>query len=377
MKFDIHKSFKFRLALLFSAILFAFASIIIVLFNITINNYLSTRQQPNRTGQQQPQQPPKDDKDSALRAQYTKDLETVQQESIYLLGLLAVGSLLIGYFIADRFLRPLNKLNMQIGELSQHNLGSQITEIPDNEFGVTIKYFNAMSQRLKRSFEQQSQFVQDASHELRTPLTILRTNLDTVLDNQKATNAQLRKSMEEALQEIDYATDLANNLLALTKDNTTKNSVFSLNTVVSEIIDKYQHVSKTKSVKIAVLLCNEDIYVTANRLNITRAINNIFDNALKYSAIAKNPLVTVVVSNEHKYASVSIEDNGPGIPKEYHSTIFDRFVRVDESRDRQTGGFGLGLAISKKIITESGGKISLNSKPSKTIFTVTLPISKS
>jgi two-component system OmpR family sensor kinase len=106
------------------------------------------------------------------------------------------------------------------------------------------------------------------------------------------------------------------------------------------------------------------------------AINNIFDNALKYTGIAKKPIITVVVSKEHKYASVSIEDNGPGIPKEYQTTIFDRFVRVDESRDRQTGGFGLGLAISKKIITESGGSISLKSRPGNTIFIITLPISK-
>lgn len=377
MKHRMNNTFKFRLALTFSAILFVFASTIIVLFTIAIDNYLSTRQEPSvSTSQPRDETRPKPAKDSidGLRARYSQDLETVQQASVYMLGALAICSLIIGYAVADRFLRPLNKLNTQLGKLSQHNLGAQITDVPRDEFGITIGYFNDMSRRLQQSFVQQEQFIQDASHELRTPLTIVRTTMDTVLDNPRATTAELRTAMEDALRGIDDATTLANDLLTLTQPDTMRDrSIVDINDIVSTIVASYQHIARARSIRIITSLCEKPLPVVIQPLAITRAIRNICDNAFTYVTTAEAPTVTIRTRSYKQHAIITIMDNGPGIPRAYQAKIFDRFVRVDESRDKHTGGFGLGLAISKKIITEHGGTIALRSVPGATTFTITLP----
>ena len=379
MKTDFFKSIKFRLAILFTVILFVFSGLIILLFNVAINNYLSTRQAPAQTTQQQTQQtapPPVNDPGKDVRAKYTNQLESIKQESIYGLIVLAFISLGLGYYISGIFLKPLNKLNTQIDKLKSDNLGSQIENPPENEVGKTINYFNEMSLRLQKSFEQQSRFVQDASHELRTPLTILRTNMETVLDDKNASKEDLRDSMKDALTEIDSATELANDLLALSRPESKLRAKESLQNIIAECVSALKDVSKKQHVSLS-LKIKEDSIVTINKSEVVRAIKNIVENGIKYSKSSKDPKVQILLKRDNNIAILQISDNGIGIPSKDLNKIFDRFYRVDKSRDRETGGFGLGLAITKKIITDHGGKISVASEPGSTTFTIKLPAEKS
>lgn len=382
MKISFFKSIKFRLAMTFTVILFVFAGSIILLFNIAINNYLSTRQNPANPPAQTEQTtnppkeqlvPVKDNKDD-LRVKYSNNLESIKTESVYGLIALAFIALGLGYYLAGRFLRPLNELNKQIEKLKSDNLGTQIEKVPENEVGKTISFFNEMSLRLKKAFDQQMRFVQDASHELRTPLTILRTNMETVLDDKNASKDDLKESMNDALQEIDSATDLANDLLALSRPESKIQEKENLIEVVSDVVGSISDMAKKSKVDVSFDHRDEKVIVKINKSEIARAIKNLIENAIKYSNKSKGPKVTVAVIKSGSSAIIEISDNGIGIPKEELGKIFDRFYRVDKSRDRETGGFGLGLAITKKIITDHRGKIVVASDKSETVFTIKLPL---
>lgn len=366
----------------FTVILFAFGGVIILLFNIAINNYLSTRQNPvnppvveqQKDIAEKIQQPPpiKDDKD-ALRAKYSQNLENIKRESFYGLIVLAFLSLGIGYYLSGRFLNPLNNLNLRIEKLKSDNLGSQMPNIPNNEIGKTISYFNDMSLRLQEAFDQQARFVQDASHELRTPLTILRTNLETVLDDKKATIGDLRDSMNCALEEIDSATNLANDLLVLSKPESKSRKEENLVVLVNEVVSALSGVAKREKLVIDFQHSDEIITAKLNKPEISIAVKNLIDNAIKYSAATKSGKISVSVVKKNDHAEIKVTDNGIGIPKAEVGKIFDRFYRVDKSRDRETGGFGLGLAITKKFVEDHNGDISVKSDNKGTVFTVKLP----
>jgi signal transduction histidine kinase len=372
------RSIKFKLAMMFTVILFVFAGTIILLFNMAIDNYLSTRSpQPTpvtavvRNEQQVPA--PENDEQREMRAVYSGNLQMIQEKSVISLIPLAAICFMLGYFLAGRFLKPLNDLNRQIDVLKSDNLGIMIQNVPDNEIGRTMRSFNEMSLRLQSSFEQQSRFVQDASHELRTPLTIVRTNLETVLDDPGATENDLKESMREALNGLDDVTGLANDLLTLSSSQSRRMIPADLGDLVRECAGTIKDLAKKMLVTMAVTGAKVDIPVSMNRAEMTRVFKNIIENAIRYSRECKAPRVQIKVSEDGNFGIVEIIDNGVGIPKKDVSRIFDRFYRVDKSRDRETGGFGLGLPIAKKIVTDHGGAISVKSRPGRTVFTVKIP----
>ncbi|MEI7603793.1 MAG: HAMP domain-containing sensor histidine kinase [bacterium] len=373
IKINFFKTIKFKLAILFSIILFAFSGIIILLFNITINNYLSTRSldQVPVINQPQPQRQ-NNEKQKDIRATYSDDLESIQSKSLISLPFLAITSFIIGYYIAGIFLKPLNELNLQIDKLKTDNLGSQIEKFSANEIGKTINSFNEMSLRLQSSFYQQSRFVQDASHELRTPLTIVRTNIETVLDDENASKNELRLSMKDALLELDYVTELANDLLTLSRPQSKNRKIENIVAILSECIGTMTEISDRNNVTLKFICKEKNIPILINKMEFIRAIQNIIDNAIKYSKDSLSPEVIVNVYLSGKKTIIEIKDNGRGIPKDEMNNIFDRFYRVDKSRDRDTGGFGLGLSITKKIIEEHGGDIYVKSEKGETVFSIKL-----
>jgi len=376
IKVKFFKTIKFKLAIMFTVILFVFAGTIILLFNMAIDNYLSTRPLKQEPAIVQQLDPPRETEEQKIRAIYSNNLEYIQSVSIISLIPLAIISFLIGYLLAGRFLKPLNELNKQIDKLKFDNLGAQICNVQENEMGKTISSFNEMSIRLQRAFDQQARFVQDASHELRTPLTIVRINMETVLDDSSATKQELKNSMRDSLNSLDSVTELANDLLTLSRPQSKKRTKENLEDIVRECTDSMKDLLKKNNVLLKLKTERGQINVSVNKSEIIRAFKNIIDNAIKYSKTNNSPEVLVKIFKNEDSGMVEIQDNGIGIPKADVSKIFDRFYRVDKSRDRETGGFGLGLAITKKIILEHNGKISIQSKPKSTIFIVKIPVVK-
>lgn len=342
-----------------------------------------------------------------IQAIRRNDLRHIRRVSIFALAPLALASFGVGYYVSGQFLSPLNLLNKKISLLKKGNLGERLEKVSDDEIGELVDSYNSMSIRLKKAFESQEQFVQDASHELKTPLAIVYTNLDTIIDDKSATKKELRKSIKNALQAIKSMNLLLESLLTLASpDDYEFQKINLVDLVIDQIsalseyadqngvavrmisvddFDKNSKLKLSKNDSEQKQLTADQVFILGDEFWLGRAIYNILENAIKYGAdgggekskvrsIAKVDITVghKIISGKN-YAKVDIVDYGPGIPESHAERIFDRFYRVDKSRSKLTGGFGLGLAIAKKVVEAHGGRIALDCSDTTT-FSIFIPL---
>lgn len=387
-RFKFVKTIRFKLTLLFTLILFMFSSLLVLSLNVYLTSHFMADPNVPSLPQQltlnlpngrvvfnnfnQLQQEERD-RIQDIRQQDMRELQTISWLALFPVALL---SFFLGYWVSGSFLSPISKLTGQFANLTRKDLGKTIPIEVDDEVGDLIASFNNLSSRLKHSFEVQEQFVQDASHELKTPLTVIQTNLDTVAYDDTATKEDLQESMRGALQGMKNLRKLSENLLELSEAENLEMSEVNLTELIEEQVSMLQPYAKNHKVRLSADLGKDPIKISANALALGRAVYNITENAIKYSTDSKKPEVKLVMTkvNKDKFVQIDISDNGPGIPLEAQKLIFKRFFRVDKSRARSSGGFGLGLAIAKKIVETHQGKISLQSEPGKTVFSILIPL---
>jgi signal transduction histidine kinase len=381
---------RFKLTLLYSVIVFLVCGTLNLALNIYLNSYLQADPifhgpiQIQTSQQSNPQFP--NDFDSLQIEERTRiqeirmnDLKQIQNLSILAMLPIAVISFLIGYIMSGRFLKPIDDLRRNIDTLSHTDLGQEIPVDVEDEVGKLVKSFNELSSRLKESFDSQERFVQDASHEIKTPLTIIQTNLDTILDDKNATTTELQQAMSKALLGVKSLKNLTNYLLDLTVSQQVPFSTINLSKLLETEKNKLSDVAKLNGVALQLKLLPKDIFIQAQQISLGQAISNIIDNAIKYrdqELPSGESKVNISLTKVKRSAVIEIWDNGIGIQDDSVNKVFDRFYRVDKSRNKKTGGFGLGLSITKKVIQEHRGKISVRSKKNNTVFTIIIPIAE-
>ncbi|MBP9758906.1 HAMP domain-containing histidine kinase [Candidatus Dojkabacteria bacterium] len=383
LRFKILNTIRFKLTLLYSLITFIFIASLVVVLNVYLNNYLKS--EPRRIP------PPKlwideiyripgspDDFYIKLEERQLKtireirleDLNEIQRASIFSIFPIALLSFILGYILSGRFLKPISNLQYEIMQIQREDLGKTIPVENDDEVGRLITSFNDLSSRLKHAFDTQDSFVQDAQHELKTPLTIIQTNLDTVLDDENASKAELKEAIANSLEAIKLMRDLTNNLLDLTLPAESYKAEVDISEIITNQVDILKSYAQNLNVGLTYPEPKQQILIKANKIALERALFNIIENAIKYCSKVKNPLVEICVEKNKNEILIKIKDNGIGISKENQEKIFERFFRVDKSRSKKTGGFGLGLAIAKKFIEDNSGSIHLESNPGNTEFTI-------
>jgi two-component Ni(II)/redox sensor kinase NrsS len=222
------------------------------------------------------------------------------------------------------------------------------------------------------SQEQQKQFIANASHELRTPLAVLGGEFELALRKTQSAK-DYKKMINSSKLEIDHMTHLTKELLLIAQLDEV-NTKFPERTVVnmSELIATIERQLSLKAKKRSILLkiaCSNATVTVGNESLLTIAISNIVDNAIKYSNANSNVDVTVTALAQ-SHTTITIKNYGKDIPVANQAHLFDRFYRAEGSRN--SGGFGLGLAISQKIVTLHGGRITFTSTAGETIFYVIL-----
>jgi signal transduction histidine kinase len=311
----------------------------------------------------------------AIREIRTEDLIKVRVISLYSFIPLTFFSFFGGYFIAGQMLRPLKKLNTRMSQMNADNLHKRIAfEDTEDEISDLIRNFNKMTSRLNQAFENQKQFVENASHELKTPLTIVHTNIESAVADNKVTKKEQKELLETSLRSVKFMDKLTEDLLLLSLlENQIKRTNFNLQSTTKNIVKQLSKIAKKKNIRIELDINSQKSTFKGNKELIQRSIMNIIENAMKYSP--KNSTIHVSLEQKRNTYSIKIKDAGEGISKKDQKRIFDRFYRVDKSRSRKTGGSGLGLSITKKIIELHKGTITVNSKPKKgTTFTISLPL---
>lgn len=218
--------------------------------------------------------------------------------------------------------------------------------------------------------KQQQQFLTDASHELRTPLTVMKSTTEVNLRDKHLTLENARSALSDNLEEINRLQRLTTNLLTLSLNEDgggLEIEPLSLDNVVEKALQLIDHAAKEKNILFDINLTSAQ--VLADEDSLVEVLIILLDNAVKYSPEQSN--ITIASYTKGNSVAISIRDQGIGIASEVAEHIFDRFYRAENSRT--TKGFGLGLAIARKLIEMQNGTISVHSQAGKgSTFTITL-----
>ncbi|MBR4015164.1 MAG: HAMP domain-containing histidine kinase, partial [Anaerotignum sp.] len=282
---------------------------------------------------------------------------------------------LIGASISKRILQPVEAIRSAAERITIEDLSQRIsTEGPDDEMKELTITFNSMIDRLERAFQRQNQFISDASHELRTPIAVIQGYANLINRWGKSDPAVLQESIDSILTETEHMSALIGQLLFLAKGAQYKASAkmaeVSLNEVAAEFVRELQVVEEKRNI---VFLEEARVHIFADYALIKQLLWIHGENALKYTE--DDGEITVRVWKDKKYGYVSVRDNGIGIAPEDIPKIFDRFYRVDQSRNKKISGTGLGLSIARWIIDCHKGEMQVESKLGEgTVFINRFPL---
>jgi signal transduction histidine kinase len=225
-----------------------------------------------------------------------------------------------------------------------------------------------MLERLSTSFAVQKNFASNAAHELRTPLATIKAGIQVLELDEEPTSMDYKEAIEIAKESNERLIQIVDNLLLLTKEN---KDGFEAQVPIEGLLTEVQRELLPLSEKSGVTLAvrNAKGVLKGNKTLLYRAFYNLVENGMKY---CQSGSVIVIESNEDdKKVRITVSDNGPGIPPESISHIFEAFYRVDKSRSRAIGGSGLGLSIVKGIVEKHRGTIGVESTLGKgTLFTL-------
>ena len=275
---------------------------------------------------------------------------------------IAVAAALAG-LVANAVLRPVQRLTAAAETVAATgNLHERVVVEGGDELGRLAARFNGMLAALEDSVGAQRRLVADASHELRTPLTAARTNVDLVREG-KLPEAEVHRALDEASVELDSLTSLVSDLVELARGGERQLRVedVALDDLVAGMVER----AKARAPQTTFVTAFSPTMVRVDPALVERAVSNLLDNAVKYSAPGTPIEVTV------RDGEVIVADHGPGIAEEDLPRIFDRFYRAAASRAKP--GAGLGLAIVREAAEAHGGKATAESTGSGARFRLTLP----
>lgn len=264
-------------------------------------------------------------------------------KSLISLGLTALMLALISIFIAKRIARPLQKLATSAEAFGRGQSLPPLSEDGPDEIKRTAQSFNRMQSRLHRFVEDRTKMLAAIGHDLRTPLTSLRLRAEFVNDE------DLQRKMISTIDELQSMTEAA---ISFARGESVREETraIDLEALVGSICDDQAdlghpvtHIEGAKTI----YRCRPD--------NLRRAIRNLIENAVRYGGEAK-----VSLRQGASTIDIVVEDRGPGIPDDMAEKVFAPFVRLETSRNRKTGGIGLGLSIVRAAARQHGGDIVLS-----------------
>jgi signal transduction histidine kinase len=373
------RSIRFRYTLLYSAVLFGLAAVVLAAIYLVL--LMALRATPVSSGRGTlcihgdciPVIPFRE----AERLVNSETLDKLRYYSLGALGVLFVSSLGVGWVVAGRVLAPIGRITSVARDIQATDLSRRIQlPGPEDELKQLADTFDAMLARLDAAFAAQRQFVADASHELRNPLAIIRTNVDVALADPDASPDDLRQAIAVVKRAGDRMTLLVDDLLALARrqEPTLEHEPVDLGAAVAEASDDFVVPAEARGIVLDRAIA-PGVVVTGDREALKRVVANLLHNAVRLAPAESR--IRLATGSEGNRAWIAVADEGPGISPEDQAHVFDRFWRSDKARSRSDGGTGLGLAIVRQIVESHGGEVRLNSKVGVgSSFVVWLPITR-
>ncbi|HWM21767.1 MAG TPA: HAMP domain-containing sensor histidine kinase [Ilumatobacteraceae bacterium] len=272
---------------------------------------------------------------------------------------------LIAWVLVGRALRPVEQLRATVETISRSTLEQRVDVPPSHdEVARLATTMNTMLERLQRSRDHERRFVSDASHELRSPLASIRAQLEV---GDAIDNGTIRAGV---LADTIRLERIVGDLMELARsDETTArpNGSVALDVVVADEITALQRSSPIQITSAGI----DDTVVRGRSDALARVTRNLLDNAIRHA----EGEVHIGLHHANGWAELTVDDDGPGVPVDAEQRIFDRFARLDESRDRTTGGVGLGLAVVRAVVEHHGGTVACARSPlGGARFLVRLPV---
>lgn len=294
-------------------------------------------------------------------------------EIVFLIGGIAlILSLGIAYLLARNISKPI----LKAVEVANHIANGKYDVIRQEETNmIELDKLSSSIHKMADSITKQEllrkQLTSDVAHELRTPLTAVSTHLEAMMEGIWEPNQQ---HLESCYEEVNRMIHIVKDLERLEKLEgeryRLKYSAFSLYGLIQRLLENFALQIKEKN--LMVTLDGEGTLITADEERVAQVMVNLISNAIKYTKEGDD--INIHVSEDKENVIISISDTGIGIPKEELPYVFERFYRADKSRNRKTGGAGIGLAIVKTIVEAHKGGITVDSEQGKgTTFTIQLP----
>ncbi|WRS28588.1 ATP-binding protein [Oscillospiraceae bacterium MB08-C2-2] len=283
-----------------------------------------------------------------------------------------IVSVITGTVLAHRIARPITKTAEIARRISGGNYSIRFEgATKTQELSMLIESINNMAGALDRQEQHRKQLTADIAHELRTPLAALRSHLEAMADGLwEATPERLVSCVEEVKRLSSLIVDL-DRLAKLEQDNVKLNKApVDLLEIASAVLANFEKEADNK--KLSITLDGTATCLNADRDRMIQVVTNLVSNAIKYTP--EGGQIRIEVKDDSENGFVVVEDSGIGIASKDLPYIFERFYRTDQSRNRKTGGAGIGLTIVKSIVEAHGGKITAEStEGSGSRFTVCLP----
>ena len=277
-----------------------------------------------------------------------------------------VLAIVFSMLFSKKLTSGLKKLSFAANELQQHHLDIRIplSGLPTEVKQIAIS-FNNLAESLAREEMLRKQFTGDLAHELRTPLATLRSQIEAFQDGiWEPTPQRLQVSHEELMRLVRLVNELEKLLAAENPQIRLEKIELEAGSVLEALYEIFMPIFKEKGVHLHIEEPKQEELFEADKDKLMQILSNILNNALKYTPEGKNVTLSVQTDKEG-YVGFKIQDEGSGMAEDDIPHIFERFYRGDKSRDRKTGGVGIGLSIVKALMDAHKGLIKVKSKLNK------------
>ena len=292
-----------------------------------------------------------------------EQVSTIINYLVIIILISVLFSLLGGYILSNRALIPISSIIKSARSIHYRDLNQRlpVKQGVRDELTDLSETFNAMLDRLQRGFSREQQFTSDAAHELKTPLSSLRTETDIILRKDRNPE-EYQQALLRIQQEVERMSKMVHLLLELSRLESRDSLSFEkldLCELAQNVIGRVKSHADEKSLHIDCRTYNRNISVYGHTGYLSEALNNLLNNAVKYTPSGGS--ITVDVQNETGGARILVEDTGIGFNPEQKEHLYDRFYRSERQEVRNQAGSGLGLSLVKSIVEMHGGRIEAHS----------------
>ncbi len=303
----------------------------------------------------------------ALAFNYVQEKVIADTQSFYFyLSISLVFIALLNYFVLELLFNSYGKKQIKrISDILPENILQEEENVNFQQLGERIQKNVSEIDMMKEMEDYRKEYIGNVSHELKTPLFSIQGYVETLKDG-AVENLNIRdKYLERIGNSVERLLNIVTDLDQISKyeaaEISINYSVFDINALTKEIFDLLEIDAQKKSAKLILQTSQTAIMVRADKQKISQVLTNLISNAIHYSN-REEALIKVITKIEQEKVKIIVQDNGMGIKQEVLPRIFERFYRVETSRNRKDGGSGLGLAIVKHILEAHHQSITVESK---------------